>query len=243
MSTSDMMKNASLPKIRASQEQVSAARTFFNQHIDATEDLNEGKAKYVMNCMLQTLFEVIEKPEITMVGMPGKLMRVEVFGEQGAGKSLLLNLIDTVDRSVRSENLEFHQSVSALTGYVHDYGIRDMVDATGGLVPIHVAPGYDGLFGILRDALDQAQQGKGNERHNPTGAIPFEEQRMQTISRMIGSVKGMEYQAIKKLTEGLDMPELDRQVKELLGVINYVAGIVIFLRAKNLAERANDELA
>lgn len=95
---------------------------------------------------------------------------------------------------------------------------------------VDVRPGYDGLFNVLTEALDQAQAGKGDERHNPSGDIPFERQRMQTISELIGSPDGMAYQACKKVTEGVGLPTVDRQVFELLGAINYLAGMIIFLR-------------
>lgn len=97
--------------------------------------------------------------------------------------------------------------------------------------PLIVVPGYESLADVLGEALDQAQDGKGAERHNLGGDLPFEDQRMQRISQLIGSPHGMAFQVCKKVTEGLELPELDRQVRELLGAINYVAGIVIFLRA------------
>lgn len=233
-----VMKNTELPKIRAGQAQLAALRTKFNRGVDDAmnkEDvtgLGRSRAKALFSDILSERFEPIENPEMTVVGSPGLPISVEVNGPQGAGKTLILRLLDTIDRSVRSENLVFQQAVFALTNYIADWGLARMVSASAEGVMVDVKNGYEGLFSILREALDQAQEGKGDERHNPTGAVPFEEQRMQTISRMIGSVKGMEYQAIKKITEGLDMPELDRQVKELLGAVNYLAGIIFFLRSR-----------
>ena len=110
---------------------------------------------------------------------------------------------------------------------------------TPGIAGVNVLPGYLSLFGVLCEALGQAQHGKGAERHNLGGTTPFERQRMQQISELIGSVHGMTYQACKKITEGVALPTLDRQIAELLGAINYLAGMVIFLRkqaAKNEPE-------
>jgi hypothetical protein len=95
---------------------------------------------------------------------------------------------------------------------------------------VEVKPEYLSLLGVLVEALNQAQVGKGAERHNLSGETPFERQRMQQISELIASKDGMVYQAIKKITEGVNLPTLDRQVAELLGAINYLAGIIIFLR-------------
>lgn len=90
-----------------------------------------------------------------------------------------------------------------------------------------VPEGYERLADILQRALDQASTGKGKERH--AGGLPFHEQPMQQISQLLGSDKGMAFQAIKKLNEGLKMPQITRQLAELYGVINYVAGIAIYL--------------
>lgn len=99
-----------------------------------------------------------------------------------------------------------------------------------GCASVAVAPGYTGLLAVLVEALNQAQYGKGAERHNFTGKVPFERQRMQLISELIGSVDGMTYQACKKITEGVKLPTLERQVAELLGAIVYIAGMIVFLR-------------
>ncbi|MFA7588669.1 MAG: PriCT-2 domain-containing protein, partial [Novosphingobium sp.] len=110
----------------------------------------------------------------------------------------------------------------------------------GNTVPVDVLPGYESLFLELRGALDQAQKGKGAERHNVSGQLPFDKQRMQQISRMIESPDGMVYQVCKKVVEGVNLPTLERQVKELHGAIVYLAGIAIFLRTK-AADQVADE--
>lgn len=92
-------------------------------------------------------------------------------------------------------------------------------------------PGYETLKLVLEQAFEQATAGKGAERH--ARGNPFEEQHMQTISSMLGSDRGMAFQAIKKLTEGLDFTEPDRRERELLGVIVYVAGIIVWHRKQS----------
>lgn len=97
-------------------------------------------------------------------------------------------------------------------------------EATPRLTP---APGYERLVAVFRDAHDQAAHGKGKDRHAKDE--PFHEQRMQQISTLLGSADGMAFQAIKKLTEGLGLPDPKARRAELLGAINYLAGIVIYL--------------
>lgn len=89
-------------------------------------------------------------------------------------------------------------------------------------------PDYESLRQVLVDALKQAAVGKGHERH--ARGNPFEKQHMQTISQLLATDRGMAFQAIKKLTEGLDMADAGARERELLGAINYIAGIVLYHR-------------
>jgi hypothetical protein len=88
-----------------------------------------------------------------------------------------------------------------------------------------IARNYASLHDVLTSALAQAATGKGAERHG--SGLPFEEQPMQVISDLLQSNDGMAFQAIKKVREGLAMPDLQACERELLGAINYIAGIVI----------------
>lgn len=88
--------------------------------------------------------------------------------------------------------------------------------------------GYEKLAEVLHQAYEQAAVGKGDERHS-TGQ-PFHEQPMQTISKLVGSGDGMAFQAIKKIQESIRLNSDRAQIHELLGAINYIAGIVIFLQ-------------
>lgn len=87
-------------------------------------------------------------------------------------------------------------------------------------------PGYESLREVLAAAYDQAARGKGKERH--ANDLPFHKQRMQSISHLLRSDAGMAYQVCKKVTEGLDLPTPEARRRELLGAINYIAGILIF---------------
>lgn len=87
--------------------------------------------------------------------------------------------------------------------------------------------GYEQLESILNEALEQAAAGKGKERHANERA--FEDQPMQLISKLLGDNHGLAFQAIKKVQESLRLPD-DRAIRELLGAINYIAGMVIYLR-------------
>lgn len=97
--------------------------------------------------------------------------------------------------------------------------------------------GYQSLSNVLADAYDQAAYGKGAERH--ARGNPFEDQHMQSISRLLGTERGMAFQVMKKLTEGLDMVDPSARERELLGAINYLAGIVVYFRNKEDCNRAD----
>lgn len=102
-------------------------------------------------------------------------------------------------------------------------------------------PGYEKLVDVLRMAHDHAAKGKGLERH--ANDLPFEQQRMLSITRLLKSPRGLAYQVIKKVTEGLDLPTHKQQIAELLGAINYTAGIVIYLNELEAAKSVPDEQA
>lgn len=96
-------------------------------------------------------------------------------------------------------------------------------------VPRPVVDGYHGLFDVLADALDQAQLGKGAERHGQDK--PFEEQPMQKLIELHG--RGFAYgQAGKKAQESERLAYAAAR-RELLGAIVYLAGAVISLDKEN----------
>jgi hypothetical protein len=83
----------------------------------------------------------------------------------------------------------------------------------------------------MTDTFDQASAGKGRERH--ANALPFDQQPMQTIAGQYG-VGFLLGQAAKKAQESQSLPA-GRDVAELLGAINYLAGAVIFLEQQRAA--------
>ena len=101
-------------------------------------------------------------------------------------------------------------------------------------VDLTAAPGYEQLVQVFAAAHDQAAYGKGKERH--ANGLPFHEQRMQGISDLVGSPDGMVYQLVKKTTEGLQFDSPEKREHELLGALNYLAGIVIWLRRHEAAK-------
>jgi len=99
--------------------------------------------------------------------------------------------------------------------------------------------GYEQLAAVLQDAYDQAAKGKGAARHG-TGK-PFHEQPMQTGSDLLGTDAGLAFQAIKKIREGRSFVELDRVERELLGAINYIAGMIIWRRRQAATQNGDDD--
>ena len=96
--------------------------------------------------------------------------------------------------------------------------------------PAMDVPGYECLARVLGMAFDQAARGKGKERH--ANDLPFDRQPMQDLIRMngLGFATG---QVGKKASEALSLPA-DRAIAELLGVINYAAGAILFIEREGM---------
>jgi hypothetical protein len=92
---------------------------------------------------------------------------------------------------------------------------------------------YSELKRVLNMALEQAANGKGKERHATNEA--FENQKICTINRQIGSNHGLLYQATKKVIESSRLSN-ERAVAELLGAINYCAAAIILLEEQCLTQ-------
>jgi hypothetical protein len=90
---------------------------------------------------------------------------------------------------------------------------------------VNVNYGYFPLFSVLTDALNEAQVGKGKERHG--NDMSFTEQPALTITRAVGLGFPLG-QAMKKIQESQRM-DTDAAKRELLGAINYLAAAVLFL--------------
>ena len=90
-------------------------------------------------------------------------------------------------------------------------------------VKVTVRNGYNDLFVVLQQALWQAQDGKGAERHG--NGLPFTEQPALTITRAVGIGFPLG-QAMKKIQECQRMDD-DAAKRELLGAINYLAAAIL----------------
>lgn len=105
-----------------------------------------------------------------------------------------------------------------------------LADVIGTTLAASVMPGYEPLAMTLQSALDQAQAGKGKERH--ANGRTFDRQPIMEIGRMVG----LGYptgQAQKKTQEAVGMAargQTDRAVAELLGAINYLAAAILLVR-------------
>jgi hypothetical protein len=116
---------------------------------------------------------------------------------------------------------------------------REMKTSTHVMVnayPAEVAEGYELLFDVLQEALNQAQFGKGRERH-AEGGKGFHEQDICQEARDLGFAYPVG-QARKKAKEALRL-DPDRAIEDLLGAINYLAAVVIVIkeRKSNQTER------
>jgi hypothetical protein len=89
--------------------------------------------------------------------------------------------------------------------------------------PVMSVEGYNCLRDGLVRAYDQAAKGKGDERHAQGSA--FEDQPMQKIIDLYGVGFALG-QSAKKAQESMRLPK-DRAITELLGGINYLAGVII----------------
>lgn len=92
---------------------------------------------------------------------------------------------------------------------------------------------YHHLSNVLDEALEQASEGKGRERHAQD--LPFHEQPMQQLIDLYGMGFALG-QAGKKMQESQRLPH-DAARTELLGAIVYIAGAIVAM------DRGRDETA
>ena len=111
--------------------------------------------------------------------------------------------------------------------------VRPSLDATVG---VFVREGYQPLLDTLCRALQQAQDGKGKERH--ANGKPFLEQPIMVIGNLVG-LGFHTGQAVKKTVEAhgmLNRGQHEAAHRELLGAINFLAAAAI--RIEQLAAEA-----
>lgn len=100
--------------------------------------------------------------------------------------------------------------------------------------------GYESLARVLDDALEQAQSGKGNERH--ANGEPFDQQPIVALNEMLGSTHGCLYQACKKAMESRRLKP-GAAIRDLLGAINYLAAAIVMLQHEEAKEQHRPEPA
>jgi len=93
----------------------------------------------------------------------------------------------------------------------------------------HHDPDYDSLRKTLNEALEQASNGKGMERH--ADKEPFEKQTSMIIAKLVKDhlAAPFVFQAIKKAVESKRLSP-SHAIHELLGAINYIAMSIILLK-------------
>lgn len=113
------------------------------------------------------------------------------------------------------------------------HGCADFSSVNGGIMgkpnQLMVEEGYESLFKVFEESLNQAQSGKGKGRHTDGSGTPFEDQQICIIPRMQRTVNGPLFQSIKKCLEINNIHDIEMKIKELHGAINYIAAAVIIL--------------
>jgi hypothetical protein len=136
-------------------------------------------------------------------------------------------LYEKLDAAVREGISIFSESSAALNKPIP----REIWSKLHGIGTPPSDDGYDSLRAIYAMALEQAQGGKGKERH--ANGQPFDQQPICQGGRRFGA-GCLIYQAWKKAHETPVLMTMDngteRAIRELLGVINYAAAAIIVLQ-------------
>lgn len=85
---------------------------------------------------------------------------------------------------------------------------------------------YLPLLRTFLGALEQAAYGKGRERH--ANDLPFTEQPILTMARMLDSDAGLAQQVIKKTIEARSLALKKARINELRGTLVYAAAMILF---------------
>ena len=94
---------------------------------------------------------------------------------------------------------------------------------------------YLPLLRTFLGALEQAAYGKDRERH--ANDLPFTEQPILTMARMLDSDAGLAQQVIKKTIEARSLPTKQARINELRGTLVYAAAMILF---EEMYGRADD---
>lgn len=133
--------------------------------------------------------------------------------------------------NITADSFQLTSSVgSALSGS----GLRvaeTKVTGTADAKMENVRKGYSSLADVLAKALDQAQNGKGNQRHQ-VGNAPFSGQPICSLTRLYGLAYPFG-QAAKKIHEVGQLERKEAKLAEVLGAINYLAAAYIVISESN----------
>lgn len=124
---------------------------------------------------------------------------------------------------------ELERFVAKILGCKYEENERYDVEAAERRFNARTRPlsGYDELARVLDAALEQAQSGKGKERHGMSGDR-WVDQKIHTIPQSQGHVGGLVYQVSKKALECefmLRQGQVAQGYKEALGVVVYAAAL------------------
>lgn len=97
---------------------------------------------------------------------------------------------------------------------------------------------YAELKRVFDQAFKSQTEGKARQRHNKSGTIPFERQRIMQISETSGSPHGLSYQVTKKTLEALDMEEVEKAIHELEGVMVYVGALILYVERNGTSAKS-----
>lgn len=128
-----------------------------------------------------------------------------------------------VEKSAQEENMNKKETNEKQEQVKH---VAEVPAVSSGQTAFAIMPGYEPLASVLQEAMNQAQHGKGIERH--ANGEPFDRQKICEITRRVGLGYPLG-QAIKKAEESVVLGG-DRGRAELLGAINYLAAAVICSR-------------
>lgn len=126
---------------------------------------------------------------------------------------------DDVFKTTPKQGTVFSFDLTEITEHEPDIELKNKVD-----------PLYDSLHDIHHEALDQAQSGKGKQRHVHGEPQRFEEQLMLFIENL--GLSFCEGQAVKKIVEAHFQKNTELATCDLLGSINYTAGNIYSRRKK-----------
>ena len=106
------------------------------------------------------------------------------------------------------------------------------------IIDTDVVLGYEDFFRVLTDALNQTSKGKGEKRHG--FGIPFDEQPIHTIPKLLGGPDFLAGQIMKKLHEARFL-DSEAAYKEMLGAIVYCVAMAQYVEENNKSKTEMDK--